>query len=89
MAVAKFSSDLRDLSMIDWGQLQRRDFKRQEDPEPFEKYQAEALIFRQMPFDALTGVVCYNDNARTKVEQMAKQRGLNLKVVARPNWFFQ
>jgi hypothetical protein len=89
MEVAKFSGDLRDLSMIDWEQLQRRNFKRQENPEPFEKYQAEALVFKQMPFDALTGVVCFNDDAQTKVEQMAERRGLNLNVVKRPNWFFQ
>ena len=43
---ADYYSDLSQLGEIDWGLLQRRDFKRDpDDPQKMERYQAEALVF--------------------------------------------
>lgn len=52
-----FSSDLADLDRIDWKILQARDFKRDpNDPGKFERYQAEVLVHRHLPLDALSGI---------------------------------
>lgn len=50
LATAQFSSNLEELSRIDWTILQNRDFKRDpDDPEKVERYQAEALVYRHLP----------------------------------------
>lgn len=58
--MAEYFSDLRRLDRIDWPILQNRDFKHDpDDPGKKERYQAEALIYRYHPVDALTGIACY------------------------------
>ncbi|MEN9855068.1 MAG: hypothetical protein RLZZ157_194 [Pseudomonadota bacterium] len=86
LLTAHFFRDVADIKKIDWLPLQQKNFKK-DNPDRFEKYQAETLVYEQVPFEALTGVVCYNDNARTKVEHAANQEGLKLNIIKRPNWF--
>ena len=86
LRTAQFSSDLSDLDRISWDVLQRRDFKR-DDTEKFEKYQAEALVFNQLPLSQLHGIMCYNTKAKNMVEQRAAQYGSDIKVVAESKWY--
>lgn len=86
---AGYYSDLQDLERIDWGILQRRDFKRDpDDPRKMERYQAEALIYQHVPTEALLGIVCYNDDLKHWVHEQVQQRKLDLPVHARPGWYF-
>lgn len=86
---ANFSDDPNELSRIDWALLQNRDFKRDpEDPEKVERYQAEALAFQHVPVDALLGIACYNDSAKTKTEQYAAAAGATVRVLSQPSWYF-
>jgi ssDNA thymidine ADP-ribosyltransferase, DarT len=66
--------------------LQARDFKR-DDLDKFEKYQAEALVFKHVPVDALLGIVCYNGAMRDHVRRLADSRGAALDVFARSEWY--
>jgi hypothetical protein len=85
----KFYDDLADLSQIDWGLLQRRDFRRDpEDPEKLARYQAEALVHKHAPIEALVGVVCSTDSVREQIAGKIRARGLNLPVHTRPGWYF-
>lgn len=85
----RFFNDLSDLSVIDWGILQRRDFKRDlDDPKKLERYQAEALIHQQLPVSGLVGAVCYTEAIKSDIEQQILARGLSLQVVARTEWYF-
>lgn len=84
---AEFYSDIGNLDRINWSALQTRDFTRS-DRIRFEEYQAEALVYREMPFSALLGVATYNDVGKSVVENLALQYGVKLKVVATPNWYF-
>lgn len=84
---AEFYSDLGNLDQINWSALQTRDFTRS-NRFRFEQYQAEALVYREMPFSALLGVATYNDVGKSVVENLALQYGVKLKVVATPNWYF-
>lgn len=86
LKTAKFSNDLKDLSWIDWTALQTRNFKR-DDPDRFERYQAEALIHRRMPVSALRGVACYDAAAQQEVEAIAAAANVTLKVAVRPGWY--
>lgn len=84
-----FSSDLKDLDRIDWKLLQARDFKKTpENPENFERYQAEALVYKYLPVTALRGVVCYDSIQQSRLEKETGGQLLDLKIVTRPEWYF-
>lgn len=86
---ANFYNDLAQLDKVDWPLLQRRDFKRDpDDPAKFERYQAEALIHKHCPVAGLLGICCFTDELKIQTESEVLQRGLQLKVFARKNWYF-
>ena len=87
---ANFYTDLADLDKIDWKILQSRDFKRDvNDPAKFERYQAEALIYRHCPVSALEGMVCYTDSVKLQIETWLTQHNIQLPVYARSGWYFR
>jgi hypothetical protein len=86
LKTALFSNDIADLNRIIWPTLQDRNF-RKDDLERFEKYQAEALVHKQVPLSALSGIVCYNDSVRTELQTAANTVGATVKIVAQPSWY--
>lgn len=89
LEAAEYSSDLVELDRIDWKILQARDFKRNpDDPGKFERYQAEALIHRELPVSALLGIVCYDSKQESHVSGLVSTCSVSLKVKTRRNWYF-
>ena len=91
LELAAFSSNLDDLrEMVPWKQLQERNFRRDpENPDNFDQYQAEALIHQHLPPHGLLGLVCYDDDIATSLQHQISERSLELKVHARPGWYFR
>lgn len=87
---ARYSSDLADLpTFVPWAQIQSRDFSRDlEHPEKMERYQAEALIHRHVPANALRGIACYTPVVKAELDQIAVERGLEMKILAERRWYF-
>tara|TARA_R110002167_G_scaffold15739_3_gene62584 strand:- start:306 stop:956 length:651 start_codon:yes stop_codon:yes gene_type:complete len=86
---SNYYTELEDLDKIDWKILQSRDFKRDNnDPGKFERYQAEALVHEHCPVSGLLGMICYTDNVKLQLDQYIAQRGLQLKVHVRKDWYF-
>jgi len=86
---ANYFDNLAALSQIDWLSLQQRDFKlNPEDPEKFDRYQAEALIYKHLPISSLKGIVCYTDELKLQIEHEINMRNLSLTVVTKPEWYF-
>ncbi|RZR50516.1 type II toxin-antitoxin system toxin DNA ADP-ribosyl transferase DarT [Vibrio vulnificus] len=86
---SSFYNDLSDLDKIDWEIIQKRDFKRDaDDPAKFERYQAEALIHKHVPVEALVGMACFSDDVKQYLEQLIQKSGQSLQVVTRPGWYF-
>lgn len=84
-----YYSDLNRLNEIDWPILQRRDFSRDaDDPRKMERYQAEALIHRHVPVEALIGIVCYTEQLKLEIEGQVQARGLGLRIHAKRGWYF-
>lgn len=84
-----YYSDIADLKNIDWPLLQNRDFKTDDDdPGKQLRYQAEALVHDHVPLKALLGIVCYNDEAKQRIEALLQAHGQNISVKALPNWYF-
>jgi ssDNA thymidine ADP-ribosyltransferase DarT-like protein len=88
LKAAQFSDDLADLNRIIWTTLQRRDFTK-DDVDKFEKYQAEALVYRYVPTHALLRIVCYNEAVRAKVQAEADKCEVAVRVVAQPKWYLR
>lgn len=88
LAAAQFSSDLAMLGWIDWTILRHRDFKRDpEDPGKFERYQAEALIYRHFPMQAALGIVCYTEAIKTAIQRETATYGYASQVISKPGWY--
>lgn len=88
-AAAEFFSDLADLQCVDWELLQSRNFKYDpDDPGKQERYQAEALIWKHLPLDALLGVCCYNQMSHSLIEPEIARRNLKVEARAQPGWYF-
>jgi ssDNA thymidine ADP-ribosyltransferase, DarT len=88
-ALAVFASGLADLNSLRWPLLRASDFRRdEEDPGKVECYQAETLVHRHLPVEALQGIACYNDEVRQAVETTIVQAGASLKAVTRRGWYF-
>lgn len=89
LQAAQFYAGLDDLNRIDWALLQQRDFRRDPDhPEKFERYQAEALVYRHLPLNALLGIVVHDRAVAEQLQAELSKRGLTLTVVVKPGWYF-
>lgn len=89
MATAKFTSDLKDLSLLPWQDFQHRSFGRDpERPDKKERYQAEALIYRNVLMTDIVGIAAASQSAADKVQAQVGKAGLDLPVKALPGWYF-
>jgi hypothetical protein len=88
LEAAEFHSDIERLDHIDWQRLQARDFRRDpDDPGKFERYQAEALIYRHMPMTGILGIICYRQEEQTKIETTCGTLNLSTQVLCKPGWY--
>ncbi len=90
LAVASFCNDRSGLADLPWQDWQQRHFQRDlEDPDRFDRYQAEVLVHHELPVQALLGVVVYTPKIREQVALMAADVGMaKLAIRALPNWYF-
>jgi len=89
LRAARFFNDVADLDEVDFELLQRRDFRRDpEDPGKLERYQAEALVHEHLAVEALMGIACYEDDLCRRIAAAADERGLELRVLTQPSWYF-
>jgi hypothetical protein len=87
--MAEYFTDLAQLGRVDWSLLQSRDFEHDpDDPGKKERYQAEALVWKHVPLDALLGVCCCTGAVGQQIEAQLDQRGLALKTVVQSGWYF-
>lgn len=87
---AEFSGDLDRLAdMVDWDLIRRKDFSKDpEDPGKSGRYQAEALVFKTLPLEAILGFACYNDVAKENLESVLDSCGHSFTVKVTGNWYF-
>ena len=88
MQIAMFSSSLDDLDCLAWNYWQRQDFRRDPDNlEKVERYQAEALIYRHLPVEQITAIVCTSEPERGRIGAVVRNSGQQIDVVCRNHWF--
>ena len=83
-----YYSDVANLNQIDWPLLRSKNFKTDDDdPGKQLRYQAEALVHKHVPWNALLGIGCFNNNAKQKMESMTHARGQEMSVKTTPTWY--
>jgi hypothetical protein len=88
--MADYFTDLAQLDRIDWPLLQSKTFKHDpDDPGKKERYQAEALLWKYVPLEALQGVCCYTAAVEQQVKAEIEQRELSFRVGVQQSWYFQ
>ena len=88
LRTALFSDNLAELEQrIAWKALRERDFSKS-DVDRFEKYQAEALVYKHVPLNALLEINCYDDSVRDEVKKEADAKKLPINIVNGRGWYF-
>ncbi len=88
-AEAEFFDSLDALDQIDWDLLRSKDFRHDpEDPGKKSRYQAEALIHRHVPVEAILGVACYNADVQARLAKESETVGGTTPIKVLPNWYF-
>lgn len=87
--MANYFTDLSDLNKIDWDLLNRKDFKHDpDDPGKKERYQAEALVWKHLPLDAVLGICSFTDQVDESIKEHLAQRHLNVRTIVKREWYF-
>ena len=87
--MARYFNSLDHLDQIAWPILQARDFKHDpDDPGKKERYQAEALVHRHLPCEALLGIGCHSAKIGEHLEKLLAAKKRSLRVTVQPNWYF-
>jgi hypothetical protein len=90
LKTATFFTRNEDLSRIDWVLLNSRDFRHDpDDPGKKDRYQAEALIWKHLPLEALIAICSYTEDVNQWVKSELAQRKLDIKTSVRRSWYFQ
>jgi hypothetical protein len=89
MLEADYFDDVRKLEQIDWELLRSRNFKNDPDkPEKQARYQAEALVYKHVPIEALLGIACYDESSKAKLESETRKCDISVNIKTVPDWYF-
>lgn len=87
--MANYFTDLDDLDAIDWDLLNSRDFRHDpDDPGKKERYQAEALVWKYLPLNALLGICSYTPAVDQWMKAQLAERHLNVRTIIERGWYF-
>jgi hypothetical protein len=87
--MANYFTAQNDLDKVDWSLLNRRDFKHDpDDPGKKERYQAEALVWRHLPLEALLGICSYSSAVDEGIQAELAKRNLTMQTTVQRNWYF-
>lgn len=89
VANAHYSSNVADLTMLDWDLINGRDFKRDPNrPDKLDRRAAELLVHQRLPVAALGGIGCYSNAVEHTIKSAAAAIGVNIAVRVRQDWYF-
>ncbi len=89
LKAAQFSSGSAGLGQLDWNRLRTSDFtKDHENPEPFERYQAEALVHLHLSIETIERIVCYGPEQESSLHDIVQSAATSVNVEVHREWFF-
>ena len=88
-AYTQFFNDIRFLNQIDWKAVNLRQWNNTEsDPDRKRRKEAECLVFREMPFTAITGIAVYNQESSEYITNVIQNNNLNIPVTIETSWYY-
>lgn len=89
LATAEFFSDPQSLARLPWVDWQRRDFRADPDrPDKGERYQAELLVYRQLPLTGLIGIAAVSTEIAEAITSNVQAIAPGLPVRVAPTMYF-
>ncbi len=88
LRAAQFFCDIADIQRVDWDILARSDFAY--DPNDLgksDRYQAEALVHRHVPRDAISGIICWSEKQKTLLTTMATAAGADVPMTVKRTFY--
>jgi len=85
---AKFFSSSKDLGKLNWELIKTHEWGRQYGPDRKEIKQAECLVYKHLPVEAIIGIGCYNDRIAGKVREIVSSYNVNIETKVKNNWYF-
>ena len=88
-AFTKHYSDLSQLNQVDWKIIQNSEFsKSSDDFDRARRYQAEFLVYYEVPVEAIESILVYNEGTAKFVRNELLQAGVSLSIHIHPYSFF-
>lgn len=77
------------LEHVDWTTISSgKWFDTEEDPDRKRRKQAELLVYRALPFEAILVIATYSEAARQKVHEMPRDYNKEPGVVVKKEWYY-
>lgn len=89
-ALSRPFNDIRYLDQIDWNAVKLKIWKdTANDPDRKRRKEAEFLIHEKLPFEAIIGIVVYNQEANDYVSSVIKKNKINLPLNTVSDWYYE
>ncbi len=77
------------LTNIDWKIVNAGSWNDTElDPDRKRRKQAEILMYNSLQINAIIGIATYSDESKIQVEKIINNNNIDLKTIAKPDWFY-
>jgi len=88
-AYTQFFNNSGDLNQIDWKTVNLINWSNTpDDPDKKRRKEAECLVYKELPFDALQGIVVYNDEANDYILKVLNKNQITLPVKIISGWYY-
>lgn len=89
-AYTQFFNDVQYLNQIDWKAVNARQWNNTEaDPDRKRRKEAECLVFREMPFSAITGIAVYNQESYDYIVDVLQRNNVKIPVTIETSWYYE
>jgi hypothetical protein len=85
----RYFTDTAALAQLEWATIRSKDFrKRLDDPDRTRRYQAECLVHRHLPAEAIIEIVCKDSEREILLQQQVISKGSSVKVLKNGQYYF-
>jgi len=88
-ALSRPFNDVKYLDQVDWNAVKLKIWKdTADDPDRKRRKEAEFLIHEKLPFEAIIGIVVYNQEANDYISSVLKKSKISLPIKIIPEWYY-
>jgi len=88
-SMSQFFNDEENFDEVDWDAVKlKRWHDTEDDPDRKRRKQAEFLIYGDLPFSVIAGIVVYNESAEVNVVAKLAEHGVKCDVIVKSNLYY-